>query len=30
MKRTGDPLEGYEGRIIVNPRRAIGVLRSAQ
>jgi subtilisin family serine protease len=30
MKRTGDPLEGYEGRIIVNPKRAIGVLRSAQ
>ncbi|MFY7897377.1 MAG: S8 family serine peptidase, partial [Phycisphaerales bacterium] len=30
MKRTGDPLEGYEGRIIVNPKRAVGVLRSAQ
>jgi subtilisin family serine protease len=28
MKRTGDPLPGYEGRIIINPKRAIGVLRS--
>ncbi|GDX99790.1 hypothetical protein LBMAG48_21940 [Phycisphaerae bacterium] len=27
MKRTGDPLEGHEGRIIINPKRAIGVLR---